>query len=156
MSKNRGFTLFEVLVYLALMSILISGVFVSGYQMLESGVWIKQKANTYINEQFAFQKIENVVREGNVLEPVVLTEEGYSTSTELVVDVGETEVRVYVEDGRLWIKRGDGEVRALTPRASHSTTFFCERALNTNTPKNSLTITLNFDNTKLLNTIWLP
>lgn len=35
--KNRGFTLLEVLIYIALFSVLIGGAIVAGYNLLESG-----------------------------------------------------------------------------------------------------------------------
>ncbi|KKW23866.1 MAG: hypothetical protein UY70_C0021G0010 [Candidatus Kaiserbacteria bacterium GW2011_GWB1_52_6] len=55
--KNRGFTLIETIVYVALFGVLMAGILPAVYSVLQGGAQINRRATVQDEENFVFRKI---------------------------------------------------------------------------------------------------
>lgn len=99
--KNRGFTLVEVLIYIVLFGMLMSGAVIAAYQLLDGGQrqdisFISQQEGTFVNRKLAWAlaPASNVTAspDGKVL---TITRPDLGAESPLVVDA--SGVRVYLK-----------------------------------------------------------
>src|SRR5574343_817908 len=111
-SNHRGFTLIEVLIYIGLLSVILSGVFVTAVYLIEYGDVRTRKIETLEDSQFVIEKIQSFQNFGfDVVEPAV-----GATSSKLILERGDERVSVYASTGAVLLQRNDGLPEALTRR----------------------------------------
>ncbi len=87
---SGGFTLIEVLIYIALSSILLTGLIVSAYSLIDGNRWLMNNVFVLQEGHFALQKINWLVQNENL-----------------------ADIEIYLDEGRLWIRR-EGKPSAIT------------------------------------------
>lgn len=88
---KAGFTLIEVLIYITLSSLLLTGVIVSTYNLIDGNKWLLNRTIAMQEGHFVLQKINWLMKNEDT-----------------------ADFDVYLDDGRIWIERNQKEKRALT------------------------------------------
>ncbi len=143
MKKQKGFTLVETLLYIALFTIIIGGGIVAVYQIIQSTeasyshVILQEEAN------FLFRKIDWALT-GLDGPTSIITPTNYSDTT-LTVNKDSAQVKFYLDNGNLTVQRDSGTIVPLnssniTASSTPSTHLF-ERII---TPGKPDAITTNF------------
>lgn len=108
--NHRGFTLIEVLIYIALFGLLMSGAVVSAYQLLQSGEnqatnFAAQQEGTFINRKLAWALAPATAVASSGGNTLTITRPDLGSQSPLVVDgTGE----------RITLKRGTGAAQPLS------------------------------------------
>ncbi len=85
---KKGFTLIEVLIYISLSSLLLTGVIVSTFSLIDGNKWLFKNTLALEEGHFALQKIHRFL--------------------------GEENIEIFLDDGRLWIVRNKDVAQAIT------------------------------------------
>lgn len=89
--NKRGFTLIEVLIYIALSSLLLTGVIVSTFSLIDGNKWLLERTIALQEGHFVLQKINWLMKNKN-----------------------STNFEIYLDEGRLWINREGKDGKSLT------------------------------------------
>lgn len=97
-SRQSGFTLFEVLIYIALFSVIIGSGVLAAFNIFDGSLRVQQIANQEVELDFVLNKLEWALSGSSIEEPVF----GFS-SDELIVSKNGTRYRFYrTPDGQLF------------------------------------------------------
>lgn len=147
---TKGFTLFEVVIYLALMTLLVSGVIVSGYYIIDAGSFVVHKSRMYVEAVFILERIEKSIEVGEVLVP-----ERNATSSVVVVNMGGGTETFSVQEEGFWVSYEGDEKRALAQRAAQGAALFCKRANYSDTPYDLLSCEISYGGISFSTTLWI-
>ena len=110
--NNKGITLIETIVYVALIGVVLSGVVSLTLSIVDLKVRHLAMRDVIANGRWVNTVVSNQVRQAsNVISPALGMA---SSSLELVDFTGET-VEIYLSGDRLWLKENSGPRWALTP-----------------------------------------
>ena len=99
--KNSGFTLFEVLIYIALFTVIVGGGVLSALSIFEGTARMDLKTREETELNFTLRKLDWALSGGTILEPGP-----GDTSSFLRVDKGPT-YRFFTDaDGNFWVNDG--------------------------------------------------
>lgn len=82
-ARAQGFTLIEVIIYIGLSSLLLTGVIVSTFQLIDGNIWFSKHVNALVEGNFVLQKIAILTRD---------------ISHDDILDF-----EIYLENNRLWL-----------------------------------------------------
>ncbi|MFO0718866.1 MAG: prepilin-type N-terminal cleavage/methylation domain-containing protein [Candidatus Paceibacterota bacterium] len=94
--KNKsGFTLIEVLIYITLSSLLLTGVIVSTYSLIDGNKWLLKRTVAFQEGHFVLQKINWLMRNQ-------------------ISNKNPEAFEIYLDEGQIWLQYSSQEKTALT------------------------------------------
>jgi type II secretory pathway pseudopilin PulG len=108
-TKEEGFTIIELLIYLGLFSVIIGGALVGAYQIVESSGRNQSKIVLEQEANFMLKKTEWILN-GSTL---MLPSEGDSSNALVVENLGRT-YELFLDDGALKLKSGASDPVSVT------------------------------------------
>lgn len=148
---HSGFTLIEVVIYSALVSLLLASVVISTYHIIDAGWWIQAKNRELQEIVVLMRQIEaEIGRSDVVIEPAI-----HATSSLFkAVNVSNETIHMFVEDGVLFLKTisADDEVfiMPLHAQSTHITNIVFDAS------DKNISVSLATERFTFTKTVWLP
>jgi len=126
---GKGFTLIEVVVYIGLLSIFMTGVFMSLYPLFDAATWLRDKNNGIEESHVALSTLYTLIKNADSVD--ILENgagEGVAVSVSIILRydaVWGNEIKIYEEDNQLRLIKDTGEYVYITSHnvAVRDTTF---------------------------------
>ena len=134
LKKQKGFSLIELILYLGLLSLLFSVLFVFFQQEIYLKAKINDKIEMVDNGQFALNKIVWFLQQAESVNTPAMGQSQNTLSLNLA-DQTQTPIEFFVENNILLIKIGNSQIQALTnSRVKVSKVTFTNFAFSTKSP----------------------
>ena len=148
---RKGFTLLEVIIYTALLSILIIGLFGSVFSVIDNHKWFSQRTFAFQEGNFALKKILWYLQTS---EEIILPEI-MSSSTILFLRKDGEDVKIYLENGSIIISKIQA-TSTLTSKSVKPHDLFFDRTYvgSLNLEAKSLKIDFSIEGVDFEKTIW--